>query len=270
VLVFSSARAVASFEVWLFRKLTPERRRLVLAFATASLPDWEAFSGGGMAKRARRHAPGLFELRVTCREAARRQLARAEGPRLSINIFFLLDPAAMILLSGAALTASSAGNWPGTPGLGAARLQLRGLRRAAREGVLCQRLVLDIFEEIKSTGGCTLHPPPRVPLLTPKASGLLALSGLREAVVREAEVEGPQAVAQLEEYEDRFATAAQVVRARRAAGLNQRQLAAMAGVAQYEISLLENGSANPTLTTLARLSRAQGTELRIGAGGAGC
>ena len=42
VLVFSSARAGSSFEVWLFRKLTPEARRLALAFATASLPRWEA------------------------------------------------------------------------------------------------------------------------------------------------------------------------------------------------------------------------------------
>ena len=38
-------------------------------------------------------------------------------------------------------------------------------------------------------------------------------------------------------------------------------------MSQYEISLLENGSANPTLTTLARLSRALGVELKIGAGG---
>jgi transcriptional regulator with XRE-family HTH domain len=73
-------------------------------------------------------------------------------------------------------------------------------------------------------------------------------------------------VAQLEHYEDRFATAAQVVHARRATRLTQRQLAAAAGVGRYEISLLENGSANPTLATLVRLSRALGIELRIGTG----
>ncbi|HEX5640866.1 MAG TPA: helix-turn-helix transcriptional regulator, partial [Thermoleophilia bacterium] len=134
---------------------------------------------------------------------------------------------------------------------------------------LPQRLVLDIFEEIKGTGGCTLHPPPRVSRLVADAPGLLDLGGLREAVVREAQREGLEAVAQLEQYEDRFATAAQVVEARLAARLTQRQLAAAAGVSQYEISLLENGSANPTLTTLARLSRALGIELRIGNGGAG-
>jgi transcriptional regulator with XRE-family HTH domain len=76
-------------------------------------------------------------------------------------------------------------------------------------------------------------------------------------------------VAQLEQHEDRFATAAQVVQARLAARLTQRQLAAAAGVSQYEISLLENGSANPTLTTLTRLSRALAIELKIGAGGLG-
>ena len=205
---------------------------------------------------------------MTCNTAAQRQLAgrpaRPEGPPFSVGVFFLQEAHATIVLSGAALTASSRKTWPGTPGLREARLQLRELRRVERAGFLRQRLVLDIFEEIKGTGGCTLHPPPRVSLLVADAPGLLDLGGLREAVFREAQREGPEAVVQLEQYEDRFATAAQVVQARLAARLTQRQLAAAAGVSQYEISLLENGSANPTLTTLARLSRALGIELRIG------
>jgi DNA-binding phage protein len=150
-----------------------------------------------------------------------------------------------------------------------ARLKLRELRQAERAGFLRRRLVLDIFEEIKGTGGCTIYPPPRAWLLTADAPCLLDIRGLREAVVREARGEGPEAVAQIEEHEDRFAAAAQLVHARLVARLTQRQPAAEAGVSQYEISRLENGSANPTLATLARLTRALGIELSIGTAGAG-
>jgi hypothetical protein len=111
VLVFSSARAASSFEVWLFRKLTPEARRLVLAFAAASLPRWDASSHKGRDRRARRRGPGLFELRVTCSLAAQRRRserpARPEGPPFSVGVFFLQEVHATIVLSGAALTESS-------------------------------------------------------------------------------------------------------------------------------------------------------------------
>ena len=213
--VFNSARAGSSFAVWLFRKLTPEARRLALAFAAASLPRWDASWHTSRDRRVRRHGPDIFELRVTSSTAAQRPLgrrpARPAGPSFSVGVFFLQEAHATIVLSGAALTASSRKSWPGTPGLGEARLQLRDLRQAEREGSLRQRLVLDIFEEIKGTGGCTLHPPPRVSLLAADAPELLDLRGLREAVFREAQREGPEAVVQLEQYEDRFATAAQVV-----------------------------------------------------------
>ena len=57
VLVFSSARAGSSFEVWLFRKLTPEARRLALAFAAASLPCGDASSRKGRDSRGGAMAP---------------------------------------------------------------------------------------------------------------------------------------------------------------------------------------------------------------------
>ena len=268
VFVFRSARPGASFEFWLFRKLTPENRRLVLAYVWGFLPLWDASLHGGWAKR---RGPDLFELGIKCSQPALRHRAqrpaRPAGPLLAISVFFVRDERAAIVLSGAASASSALRGWPGTPGLLQARLLLRELRQAERKEYLDQRLVLDLFEEISTTGARAHHPPPRVSVLTADSPEILDLSGLREAVVREAATEGPEAVTQLAEYEDRFAIAAQVVRARLAARLTQRQLASMTGVRQHEVSRIENGRANPTLAKLGRLSRSLRVELRIGAGG---
>jgi len=47
------------------------------------------------------------------------------------------------------------------------------------------------------------------------------------------------------------------------AGLTQRQLAQRAGKAQSEIARIERGRQDPSLTTLQRLARAAGFDLRI-------
>lgn len=51
------------------------------------------------------------------------------------------------------------------------------------------------------------------------------------------------------------------IRAR--SGLTQRQLAQRAGKAQSEIARIERGRQDPSLTTLQRLARAAGFDLRI-------
>jgi transcriptional regulator with XRE-family HTH domain len=48
------------------------------------------------------------------------------------------------------------------------------------------------------------------------------------------------------------------------AGLTQRQLAERAGKSQSEIARIERGRQDPSLTTLHRLARAAGFDLRIG------
>jgi transcriptional regulator with XRE-family HTH domain len=50
---------------------------------------------------------------------------------------------------------------------------------------------------------------------------------------------------------------------RERAGLTQRQLAERAGKAQSEIARIERGRQDPSLTTLQRLARAAGFDLRI-------
>lgn len=55
----------------------------------------------------------------------------------------------------------------------------------------------------------------------------------------------------------------QLGRARRAAGMTQRELAEACGVQQAVISRIEHGQGNPTLETLEALARGCGRELRL-------
>lgn len=51
--------------------------------------------------------------------------------------------------------------------------------------------------------------------------------------------------------------------ARKAAGLTQKELAMRTGIAQADISKLENGNANPSLRTLQRLAEGLGMKLKV-------
>ncbi len=51
--------------------------------------------------------------------------------------------------------------------------------------------------------------------------------------------------------------------ARKEAGLTQKDLAARTGIAQADISKLENGNANPSLRTLQRLADGMGMKLKV-------
>jgi len=61
----------------------------------------------------------------------------------------------------------------------------------------------------------------------------------------------------------RRAVGAAVARARKASGLTQVQLASAASVQQAEVSRIERGHANPTVSTLARIARATGSRLDL-------
>ena len=54
-----------------------------------------------------------------------------------------------------------------------------------------------------------------------------------------------------------------LVDARRASGLTQKELAERTGIAQADISKVENGNANPSLRTLRRLAAGMGMELKL-------
>ena len=85
-------------------------------------------------------------------------------------------------------------------------------------------------------------------------------------VVAEAEAEGPEAIAQLCTFEDRYRLASDLIGLRRARSMTQQQLAAASGIRQSEISRIEGGNGNPTLKTIGALARALGAVLRLTAG----
>ena len=61
----------------------------------------------------------------------------------------------------------------------------------------------------------------------------------------------------------RWAVGAAVARASKASGLTQVQLASAASVQQAEVSRIERGHANPTVSTLARIAQATGSRLEL-------
>lgn len=63
--------------------------------------------------------------------------------------------------------------------------------------------------------------------------------------------------------EPEFAVIQAMLDARKSAGLTQKELAERTGIAQADISRLENGNANPSLRTLQRLAEGMGMRLRL-------
>lgn len=75
--------------------------------------------------------------------------------------------------------------------------------------------------------------------------------------------EGPKAIAEYEAFGAHYRLAAELLTLRRKRGLTQRQLARKTRIPQSEISRIEGGNANPTLSTIAVLASALGTEVRL-------
>ena len=54
-----------------------------------------------------------------------------------------------------------------------------------------------------------------------------------------------------------------IMEARTSQGLTQKELSIRSGIAQGDISKIENGNANPSVKTLKRLANAMGKTLKI-------
>ncbi len=63
--------------------------------------------------------------------------------------------------------------------------------------------------------------------------------------------------------EAEFSIIPALIDARTSSGLSQKQLAEKTGIAQSDISKLENGNANPSLRTLQRLAEGMGMQLKL-------
>jgi len=73
----------------------------------------------------------------------------------------------------------------------------------------------------------------------------------------------PAFKAEYEAIEPEFAIIQAMIDARKRGGMTQKQLAEKTGIAQGDISKLENGSANPSLRTLRRLASGLGMKLKV-------
>ena len=77
------------------------------------------------------------------------------------------------------------------------------------------------------------------------------------------ELKDPELRAEYEALEPEFTIVQAMIDARKKSGLSQKQLSEKTGIAQSDISKLENGSANPSIRTLQRLAEGMGMRLRI-------
>lgn len=77
------------------------------------------------------------------------------------------------------------------------------------------------------------------------------------------QLEDPDFQKEWDALEPEYAIIQAIIDARKESGLTQKELAARSGIAQGDISKLENGNANPSIRTLKRLATAMGKTLRI-------
>ena len=73
----------------------------------------------------------------------------------------------------------------------------------------------------------------------------------------------PEFKAEYDALEPEFAIIQAIIDARKNIGLTQKELSERTGIAQGDISKLENGSANPSLRTLRRLAAGMNMRLRL-------
>ena len=77
------------------------------------------------------------------------------------------------------------------------------------------------------------------------------------------QMKDPEFKTEYDALEDEFVIIQAMIDARKKSGLTQRQLAERTGIAQSDISKMENGNANPSLRTLKRLAAGMGMRLKF-------
>ena len=77
------------------------------------------------------------------------------------------------------------------------------------------------------------------------------------------QLKNPEFVKEYEALGEEYEVVRQIIRARIAAGLTQKELAERIGTRQSNVSRIENGNSNPSIATLKRIAEATGTKLQI-------
>ena len=79
----------------------------------------------------------------------------------------------------------------------------------------------------------------------------------------EEQMKDPDFKKEYDALDPEFAVIRAVIEARKESGITQKELSELTGIAQGDISKLENGNANPSIKTLKRIAMALGKELQI-------
>ena len=79
----------------------------------------------------------------------------------------------------------------------------------------------------------------------------------------EEQLKDPEFKEEYDALEPEFAVIRAILNARHEKGITQKELSELTGIAQGDISKLENGSANPSVRTLERVANALGKRLKI-------
>lgn len=79
----------------------------------------------------------------------------------------------------------------------------------------------------------------------------------------EEQLKDPEFKEEYDALEPEFAVIRAILDARREKGITQKELSERTGIAQGDISKLENGSANPSVKTLKRVAAALGKKVKI-------
>ena len=77
------------------------------------------------------------------------------------------------------------------------------------------------------------------------------------------QLKDPEIKVEYETLEPEFAIIQAMIDARKLKGITKKELSERTGIAQGDISKLENGNSNPSLKTLQRLARTMGMYLKI-------
>ena len=91
--------------------------------------------------------------------------------------------------------------------------------------------------------------------------GVIATSDFKNYLAQQ--MEDPAFAAEYEAQRPEYEAIRAVIAARLACNMTQKELAEKTGIRQSNISRIENGSASPTIDTLARIAAGLGKQLKI-------
>ena len=91
--------------------------------------------------------------------------------------------------------------------------------------------------------------------------GVITMSDFKNYLAQQ--MEDPAFAAEYEAQRPEYEAIRAVIAARLACNMTQKELAEKTGIRQSNISRIENGSASPTIDTLARIAAGLGKQLKI-------